>query len=241
MQMSPFDALSDYNDFRSGNSSPHLHIEVSAMSRSRSPSPLSTSFNIKTDEVDKARVEMKSNDAYFQSYSSLLVNHQVGNNLHKDHSPKFQERLPIPLTRERAIDNLDLSSETGSCSSAQNSVTSHDLAINLLDAAIANCSSPDKITPRVTSTVTRVDSTSSVKNTPIKSESIPSRKSSGSDTSTRDRLARTVAEAIIAKLVKNSMVDFIRAFLMYFDSFFNVWFVIINWIFVRLQGCGVIF
>ena len=195
MQMSPFDALSDNYDTKSGINSPHMNIEVPVMSGGRSTYPLSSCHNVNIDEADKSGVDMKSNDAYVQSYSSLLSNHTVGNN-------KVQEWPFIPLTREDVINSLDLSSEAGSCSSVHNSVTSHDLAINLLDAAIADSSSPEKTTPRFTNTILTNNSTFSVKNTPKKSESISSRKSSGSDTSARDKLARTVAEAIIAKLVK---------------------------------------
>ncbi|XP_053386580.1 myosin-IIIb-like isoform X4 [Mercenaria mercenaria] len=199
MQMSPFDALSDNFDLRSGTSSPYLHIKVSALSEGHKPSHISTAHDIlKEGPVDKENTK----DAYFQSYSSLLTNQSEGTHLHKDHSPRFEDRPPIPLTREK-VDHLDLSSETDSVSSAQNSVTSHDLAINLLDEAIATSASPDKNTPRMSTKITVAYSASSNKNTPKKSYNTPSRKSSSSDTSTRDRLARTVAEAIIANKPKS--------------------------------------
>lgn len=179
MQMSPFKSHLDSNEEISGTGSPYLHISVSALSKSNSPSPLSSSLN----ELGNVQLD-NTKTAYFQSYSSLLTNQAASDegNLQTDHSPLLQKNTVLSLNR-KPIDTSELQSDTASVSSAKHSVTSHELAISLLDEAIATSASPEKNTPRKTS-------------------SISSRKSASSDSSARERLARTVAQAIIAKLVK---------------------------------------
>lgn len=182
MQLSPFNEFSDNKNERSGANSPYLHIQVSALSKSHSPLSHSSSHNrLEGNE------ENNEKSAYFQSYSSLLTN-QAASNLHIDHTSNLHKHSLLPQS-EKYFDQLDLSSETGSESSVKNSVTSYELAISLLDKAIANSASPDKNTPR-------------------KSSKVSSKKSSSSGSTTREQLARTVAEAIIAKLVEAWLILF---------------------------------
>lgn len=159
-----------------GPSSPTVASSpFSALSEYHSPSSLLDSYAQSIDVTEK--------HGYTQSYSTLLIS-QPSLNEPDSHLNLFPQRMTSThLPPTRPVDQSDLISESGSSYSANHSTNSHEIAIGLLDAAIAaNSASPEK--------------------SPRKSPIVSSRKSSDSDPEARDHLARKVARALIAKLVQ---------------------------------------
>lgn len=200
MQIRSFNYQSEEFGSGSQSASPFFYIGDEILSENEIPSSVSKT---KSEDVPDG---MNSKSEYINSYSSLVTN--------KTHSSSLvgpQSNLNISKSSPVAKVNVyEHDSEHGSSNSNRNSVTSHDLAISLLDEVLANSASQDLSTALHSVKRTRYDSNSSPSDiTPPISDGNSSRRSSKMSTSSdpvlRDRLARTAAAAIIAKLVKSCM------------------------------------
>lgn len=164
MQMSPYGLLSPSLYF----GSPDLHISV--LPGSRSPSQL----------LGLSPEKLETHSPYYNAYTSLVTgsSQPCPPDLH----------LPVPLNMAvpapAVADQSDSRSNSDSSSIADHSVTSHDIAISMLDQAINSYEVP--LSPGRSS------------------DSGARPLSPSSDPRSRDLLARSVAEALIAKLVQVS-------------------------------------
>ena len=164
MQMSPYGLLSPSLYY----GSPDLHIPVLP----RLLSPASPVYGPSPDMIS-------IHSPYFEAYTSLVTGS----------SPPQQPHTNQPITSNAALSSatpivvMD-QSDSDSASTTNLSVTSHDLAIGMLDQAINSYEVPLS---------------------PGRSSDAGMRSlSPSSDPRSRDLLARSVAEAFIAKLVHNS-------------------------------------
>lgn len=162
MQMSPHGLLSPKLHF----DSPDLHVVVTPLSNN-------PSLSFETDET------ANQHSPYFEAYSALVTG--------PNHTPVTRRKQPLlsyasltELPPSQENDQSELRSNSDSTSTANHSVASHDIAINLLDQAIK--SSEDPL---------------------LSTEGGQRSLSSSSDPRSRDLLARSVAEAFIAKLVQS--------------------------------------
>lgn len=177
MQMSPYGLLSPHLHY----GSPDLHVLVTPTN--------SSSSQLENFPRNSLSPNPDIHSPYYEAYASLITGSPPSPNMEKpsldidlDSSTPRDTYSPTPRDTEYETHQSDLRSNSDSASIANQSVTSHDLAISLLDQAIESYDvllSPDH-------------SSSEASYRPI---------SPNSDPRSRDLLARSVAEAFIAKLV----------------------------------------